>query len=287
MMNMQRENMDKHTLSLAIQRTRHPCQPYRTLSIVPRLALAAALALGMQTVSADTAADAKAILKSMSDYVGSQTSLDVKFDSDIEVVTPTLEKLQFTNSGDVQLSRPDKLHAHRVGGYAEVSLYFDGKTASVHGHNLNAYAQFEAPGSVDQLFHALREGHGVALPAADLLMTNTYDLLMADVLEAKHIGRGVVDGVECEHLAFRNFDTDWQLWVEVGERPFPRKLVITSKTINSAPQYTIRIKDWKAGEKHASDTFTFKPTAQMTKLASDQLISLDELPPEAPAGESP
>ncbi len=39
----------------------------------------------------------------------------------------------------------------------------------------------------------------------------------ADVLEAKHMGHGVIDGVECDHLAFRNFDTDWQLWVEVGE----------------------------------------------------------------------
>jgi len=33
----------------------------------------------------------------------------------------------------------------------------------------------------------------------------------------------------------------------VGEQPVPRKLVITSKTLNSAPQYTLRIKDWKTG----------------------------------------
>jgi hypothetical protein len=56
------------------------------------------------------------------------------------------------------------------------------------------------------------------------------------------MGRGVIDGVECEHLAFRNFDTDWQLWVEVGDRPIPRKLVITSKTISGGPQYTVRVK---------------------------------------------
>ena len=80
------------------------------------------------------------------------------------------------------------------------------------------------------------------LPGADLLLSNSYDALVAGVKEAKHIGRGVIDGRECEHLAFRNFDTDWQLWVEVGEKPIPRKLVITSKTLNSAPQYTLRVK---------------------------------------------
>lgn len=256
------------------------------LSMAPRLVLAVALAMGMQTASADNSDDARAIVKSMSNYVGSLKTIDVSFDSDIEVVTPTLEKLQFTNSGDVQLTRPDKLRAHRVGGYADVSLFFDGKTASVLGNNINSYAQFDAVGSVDQLFHALREGRGIALPGADLLMTNSYDMLMADVTEAKYIGRGVVNGVECEHLAFRNFDTDWQLWVEVGERPFPRKMVVTSKTINGAPQYTIRIKSWKGGEKHASDLFTFKPVAGMTKLDPNNLISLDELPPESPRGEN-
>ncbi len=86
---------------------------------------------------------------------------------------------------------------------------------------------------------------------ADLLLTNSYDTLVADVMEAKHIGRGVIDGRECEHLAFRNFDTDWQLWVEVGAQPIPRKIVITSKTLNSAPQYTLRVTSWKTDVKIA------------------------------------
>jgi hypothetical protein len=47
---------------------------------------------------------------------------------------------------------------------------------------------------------------------------------VAGVREAKYIGRGIIDRRECEHLAFRNHDTDWQLWVEVGEKPIPRKL---------------------------------------------------------------
>ena len=150
--------------------------------------------------------------------------------------------------------------------------------------HLNAYAQFEAPGSVDQLFEALRAGHGVSLPFADLLLTNSYDALVAGVLEAKHIGRGVIDGRECEHLAFRNFDTDWQLWVEVGASPIPRKMVITSKTLNSAPQYTLRVKTWKTDVKPAPDAFVFLPPANAQRLSPDALIGLDELPPETSTG---
>jgi len=230
--------------------------------------------------------DAKSILKAMSDYVSSQQTIELTFDSDIEVITPQLEKIQFTNSGEALLSRPDKLRAHRVGGYADVMLAFDGKTVSIYGRNINSYAQFDAPGSVDQLIHALRSGHGVALPGADLLLSQSYDVLVAGVMEAKHIGRGVIDGRECEHLAFRNAETDWQLWVETGEQPIPRKMVITSKTLNSAPQYTLRVKSWKTGIKPAADAFAFTPPAGAEELGPDELIELDELPPGAPTGDS-
>jgi hypothetical protein len=228
--------------------------------------------------------DAKTFLKAMSDYVSSQKTIELTFDSDIEVITPQLEKIQFTNSGEALLSRPDKLRAHRVGGYADVALYFDGKTASVLGKNINGYAQFDAPGSVDQLFEALRAGHGIALPFADLLLSNSYDVLVAGIKEAKYIGRGVIDGRECEHLAFRNFDTDWQLWVEVGENPIPRKMVITSKTLNNAPQYTLRVKSWKTGVQPALDAFAFVPPTGAKKLSPDALIELDELPQPKPEG---
>jgi hypothetical protein len=231
--------------------------------------------------------DAKAILKAMSDYVSSQQTIEVTFDSDIEVITPQLEKIQFTNSGELLLSRPDKLRAHRVGGYADVALAFDGKTASIYGKNINGYVQFNAPGSVDQLIASLRMGYGVALPGADLLQSTSYDVLVAGVREAKHIGRGVIDGRECEHLAFRNADTDWQLWVEVGARPIPRKMVITSKTMNSAPQYTLRIKSWKAGGKPAANAFAFVPPAGATQIQPEALIELDELPQGAPTGVQP
>lgn len=231
------------------------------------------------------AGDARAILKAATDYLGSQQVIEFSFDSDIEVITPELEKIQFTNSGEVLLQRPDRLRAHRVGGYADVALVFDGKVASIYGRHINGFAQFDAPGSVDQLIEALRAGHGVALPGADFLLTRPYEALVADVLEAKHIGRGVIDGVECEHLAFRNFDTDWQLWVEVGARPVPRKLVITSKTLNSAPQYTLRVKGWKTGFVPAPGAFKFNPPPGAARLDPNALIGLDELPPEAAAGE--
>jgi len=263
------------------KKTRNRChRPFASMLVA---AVLVASGSGVQA----QAPDAKAILKSMSDYVGSQQTIRLTFDSDIEVITPELEKIQFTNSGELLLSRPDRLRAHRVGGYADVALVFDGKLASIYGKNMNGYVQFDAPGSVDQLIAALRSGHGVALPGADLLQSNAYDILVAGVQEAKHIGRGVIDGRECEHLAFRNADTDWQLWVEAGKHPIPCKMVITSKTVNGAPQYTLCIKSWETGIKPAAADFTFVPPRGATQIKPEALIELDELPQGAPTGVQP
>jgi hypothetical protein len=238
--------------------------------------------VGTQTALAESG-DADAILKAMTDYVSSQKTIELRFDSTIEVITPQLEKIQFTNSGGALLSRPDKLRAHRIGGYSDVEMIFDGETVGILGKHLNGYSQFELSGGVDQLVEALHAGHGIAFPGADLLLSNAYEVLSADILEAKHVGLGVIGGELCEHLAFRNFDTDWQLWVRAGDAPIPCKLVITSKTINNAPQYSVTITEWKTDVTPAADAFTFRAPSGAQPLDPNALIELDELP--LPAGQ--
>jgi hypothetical protein len=246
---------------------------------------AATAVLLLATVPAARADDSVNILKSMTDYLGSQKSLSASFDSDIEVITPELQKIQFASSGQMKLSRPDKLRVRRTGGYADVELVYDGKTISVYGNNAKSYVQADLPGTVDQMIAAVQERAGVGLPGTDLLLSDAFDVMTAGVLDGEHIGLGVVDGVECEHLAFRGPDTDWQIWVETGAKPVPHKYVITSKTLAGAPQYTLRLSDWKTDAFTDADTFVFKPPAGTTKvdLDSSEIVELDELPPGTPA----
>jgi hypothetical protein len=63
-----------------------------------RASIFAALAWAVIVAPAQ-AQDADKVLKAMSDYVTSQKSLSISFDADIEVVTPELQKIQFTSSG--------------------------------------------------------------------------------------------------------------------------------------------------------------------------------------------
>jgi hypothetical protein len=135
----------------------------------------------------------------MSDYLAGQKTISLEYDSTLEIVTRQGQKLGFASSGTVTLSRPDKIRATRTGGFADVELVFDGKTATLIGKHANAYAQTDVPGTIDFLVDELRDKFHRPLPAADLLMSDPYSQLMPQVQETKDLGSGVIRGVECDH----------------------------------------------------------------------------------------
>ena len=103
------------------------------------------------------------------------------------------------------------------------------------------------------------------LPAADLLMTNSYDELMQGVYDSKDLGSGVINGAECDSLAFRKDEVDFQIWVAHGEQPYPCRLVITSTQVEGGPEYSVQIRDWKTGDAVVAGRFWLQERRQMPK----------------------
>jgi hypothetical protein len=237
-------------------------------------------AAGIANVSAGHAdeAQAKSLLKAMSDYLAAQTAISFDYDSNFEIVSTQQQKIGLASSGTVTLNRPDKLHATRTGGFSNVEMVFDGKALTLLGKNANLYAQVEAPGTIDQLVDVLRDKYHRPVPAADLLMSDPYKELMPLVNDVKDLGSGVIHGVECDHLAFRTEDVDWQIWIAQRARPYPCRYVITSKKVTGWPQYTLDITGWKAGTEVAADGFKLEIPAGAKKLMPGQIPDLNEIP---------
>lgn len=251
----------------------------------------ATLAVCFAASSAATADenDAKALLKGMSDYLAAQKTISLSYDSVYEVVSKDKQKLQLANSGTVELSRPDKIHVKRSAGFGDIELVFDGKTVSMIDKTENAYVQAEVPGTVDNLIDELRDKFHKPLPAADLLGSNVYDALMADVTEVQDLGSGVIGGTECDHLAFRAKELDWQIWIAQGETPYPCRYVITTTQVDQAPQFTFQVREWKAGGSSAESHFSFKAPAgakAMDVAALKELKGLNELPSNFSTGDA-
>jgi len=257
----------------------------RPLAVMSRAMLAAAICVGATAVARADETAAKKMLKGMTDYMAAQKSISFNYDSGFEVVTKDNQKLALLGSGSVVLNRPDKLRFTRSGGFADIEILFDGKTLSLIGKNENVYVQAEAPGTVDQLVDALQEKFKRPLPAADLLLTNAYDELTSDVVDVKDLGSGVIGGVECDYLAFRKEELDFQIWIAQGDKPYPCRFSITSRTVPGGPQYSIQVRDWKTGGEVAAADFTLKNASSLTRLeAKDIRQRFSDLPPHFTIG---
>jgi len=248
------------------------------ISAMFAVALSGFIVAGAVPAGADEAG-AKKLLKAMSDYVGKQPSLSFDYDAVLEVVTKDDQKLALVSSGTVNLTRPDKLRATRVGGFADVETLFDGTTLTLVGKNANLYTQIGVPGTIEHLVDELREKYHRPLPAADLLLSNSYDELMQDVTDAKDLGSGVVGGMECDFLAFRKPDVDFQIWIAQGDKPYPCRFSITSRKVSGNPQYTVQVKNWKAPSGIVSAAYAFKnPTNAKKVELTDLQDKLSDLP---------
>ena len=195
----------------------------------------------------------------MSDFLASQRQFSVQTDGSIEVVLQSGEKLEFDYSSDVRLKRPDKLRSDRRGEKADAEFYYDGRSFTLYGKNKRYYATADAPGTIDEAIDAAREKLGIEAPAADLLYSNPYKILMEDVVSATDLGKAFVRGVSCRHLAFRGNETDWQIWIEDGPRARAGAIRDHLEEGPGLAEFTVEFSEWNFSPRFGDEVFHFTP----------------------------
>ncbi|NOK07876.1 DUF2092 domain-containing protein [Corallococcus exercitus] len=211
---------------------------------------------------------AQRILRQMSDFLAAQREFSVRTEGTLDEVLDSGQKVQLQRAGDVRLQRPNRLRVDRTGDYAKLHLFYDGRQLTVHGERANAYATTPAPSTVDAMVDMASQRLGLEPPGSDLLLSNPYAALTEAVCSGSYLGRSMVDGVPVHHLAFRNSDgVDWELWVEDGPRPLPRKYVITSRDLPGVPQYSVSLSDWNLSPRLTPDQFQFTPPRDAVRVS--------------------
>jgi len=225
--------------------------------------LAIGMAVGLGTTilppaqAQDLDPNATEVLQFMSDCLADLEAFSVNSDIDFEVIATNGQKLQLSSYASVLLNRPNGIHVRRQGPLADAEIFFNGNQLTLFGRRINAYAQQALTGTVDDAILAVEAQTGIPFPGADLLFANPYAVLSEGVESSTYVGTAYIDGVEVHHLAFREADVDWQLWVRTGDVPLPMKYVITTKWLTGAPQYEIRLRDWNTNPPVSQDAFTF------------------------------
>jgi len=227
------------------------------------IVLVPAATWAQQTSEIAPGVDARAdrILRQMGDYLSSASELTFQTDLSYDTVAPDGQKILYGAVTSVAVRRPERLHVKYDGDERQTRAVFDGQTFTIYDAAANVYTVVDVPGNIDEALDTVFERYGISVPIADLFYADPYGVLIENVQSGFLVGQHPVDGVSCHHLAFSQEGIDWQIWIEDGPRPVPRKLVITYKDEPGAPQYIARMSAWDFDPRLSDHYFEFEPPA--------------------------
>ena len=209
---------------------------------------------------------AQRLLKASTDFVASQQKFDVDTRNSLEVVLKNGQKIELNHTTRQSVQRPDKLRSERTGDLVNQVFIYDGKSLTLNNLTDKVYSQVGAPDTLEGMLDFARTKLGIFAPAGDLLYKNAYEVLMDGVTDGMVVGKAVIEGARCDHLAFRSPNVDWQIWIQEGAQPLPRRIVLTTRDLANAPEFAVTITRWNLKPTFSANTFAFTPPPNAKKV---------------------
>jgi hypothetical protein len=234
------------------------------LSVLWVLSAGAADVKATEAKPIDPSADK--LLKRMGDYLAEAPFFSVNAEIWQDVQMGSGQQVQAGRTVDLQVRRPDHFHAEVHSTRRNRALFYDGKSLTLLNRIQNFYGSVPAPASLDQALDTASDRFGIEMPLEDLVVSDPYQSAMQKIVSGRDLGPVTVLGTPCEHLAFSLGAVDWQIWIEDGMKPIPRKIVITYKDEEGTPEYTAIFSNWDFQTKLPDFLFTFEPPPGASKI---------------------
>ncbi len=244
------------------------------LSATSRRALSLACALSGLIAFSVSASDEKPpvdpradeLVKRMGDFLGQAKFFSVNAEVWQDVQLSSGQRAQAGRNIEVQVRRPNRYHSELRSTRHHRELIYDGSALTLLNRVENFYGTVPATGSLDDAMDLACEQFGITMPFEDFVHSDPHKDLLRKVTSGSVIGPVTVMGVPCEHLAFTQDDIDWQVWIQTGPRPVPRKFLITYKDEPDSPQYTAIFSNWDFNTQLPDFVFKFEPPPGASKI---------------------
>lgn len=169
----------------------------------------------------------------------------------------------------VTMKFPDKMKVVSSGDKGNKGLWYNGKTLNYYSFDNNTYANTAAPGSIIETIDQTSKKFGIEFPGADFFYPDFLQDLFAEQGNLIFLGKTIVDGRECFHIAGSDKTKSFQFWIGNDDLFLPVKLVIIYTNDKEKPQYEAIYKDWIVNTDYPNTMFEFltPPKATKVKLA--------------------
>lgn len=186
-----------------------------------------------------------------------------------DVPNESLGLIKHAITDKVAIKFPDKMKVTSSGDKGNRGLWYNGKKINYYSLDNNTYAFTTAPGSVIQTIDEVSKKFGIEFPGADFFYPTFLQDLLSEQGNLIFLGKTIVDGRECFHIAGSDKTKSYQFWIGNDDLFLPVKLVIIYTTDKDRPQYEALYKDWTINTDYPDSMFEFltPPKATKVKLA--------------------
>jgi len=209
-------------------------------------------------------------LDRMGAYLRTLKAIQLEAATQREEVLDNGLKVQFAEVTNLVARKPDRLLVDVSSDRKERQFLYNGKQFTLWAPRVNYYATVPAPPTIDRLATALQEKFGIEMPLVDLFRWGTKDATKAGITAAMDLGPSKIGGTDCQHYAFRQEGLDWQIWIQNGDFPLPRKLVLTTTTDKARPQFQATY-TWNMAPTFNDEDFTFDPPGNALRIVFDEI----------------
>ena len=226
--------------------------------------------------------EAMAALDRMRAYLRLLKAFQVDAVTTKEDVLDDGQKVQWDGVVHLLAQTPNRLRAEVANDKYERMFFYDGKTFTLWARRPNYYATVAAPPTLVQLADLLEDKYGIEIPLVDLFRWGALGPT-AGITSATEIGPSQIGGTTCQHYAFRQEGVDWQIWIQRGAYPLPRKLVITTTTDPARPQSSA-VYTWNLAPSADDTAFTFRPPSDARRILMAENPAAGPTPAASPKG---
>jgi hypothetical protein len=224
--------------------------------------------------------DARAdeVLRKMAKHLAGTKRFTLEAEETFDAEFARAYRIQLTNVRTLSVERPSRFVASATGDTLHRASWYDGRSLTVLNKERNVYATVEMPGSIDAVLDKLAADYQLVLPLSDFLYSDPYQTLMEGVLYGKYLGIHQAGGAACHHLTFGQDGVAWQLWIDAGDEPWPRKLAIAYWEDASVPQYQATFRRWIPDARLDDARFRFAPPTGAKRVDPLELVQDAPLP---------
>lgn len=228
------------------------------------------------------------VLQKMCDFLKSQQQFTYKAEVADDQVYAGGKKLQYEIDMETFVRRPDRLRVNAEGDLIDKQFFFDGKTITLYDKDDNVYGILEVPPDIESALDKANKKFGVRVALTDLASPQLCEHIGKRIKHSLYVGQSKIRGVLCHHLSFDGDEVQLQVWVEAGDKPLPRKVVLTHKELPGSPQWTAYLSDWNFSPQLDDNLFAFTPPqgAEKIKFVPVQTGQAPKAQPKKKGGKS-